>query len=153
MLWLQPTIFHFCALELFICQVTWRQYIQIQYSKSQLFFYNLKFLTDYSLIYSTLYRNSSDERLFFSFSWCWCNNCKKNSFHNLECQVWPLSICWLIDWCLAPTIAIFQLYRGVLYFFHIKNSRSNITKILSNFFYFVATYFHWGNLNCQQKYS
>ena len=28
-----------------------------------------------------------------------------------------LVFCFLIGWCLAPTLAIFQLYRGVVFLF------------------------------------
>ena len=38
-------------------------------------------------------------------------------------KVWILSswlIDWLIDWCLTPTLAIFQLYRGVNKFYLIS---------------------------------
>ena len=39
----------------------------------------------------------------------------------LHCLLLSLSILinWLIDWCLTPTLAVFQLYRGVNKFYYL----------------------------------
>ena len=45
-----------------------------------------------------------------------------NSHTNLK-YFWSYTsfmIDWLIDWCLTPTLAIFQLYRGIIQVLKIK---------------------------------
>jgi hypothetical protein len=48
-------------------------------------------------------------------------------------KFYQLSIDWLIDWCLTPTLAVFQLYRGVENFIYNKLIAKN-TSLKINIF-------------------
>ena len=49
-------------------------------------------------------------------------------------------IVWLIDWCLTPTLAVFQLYRGVIKLLFKGTVSCKIVSIKSDYKIFVYRY-------------
>ena len=54
-------------------------------------------LTNYEMLYGEL------EYIFYKFVWV-------QQFHLID---------WLIDWCLTPTLAVFQIYRGIQFHLYV----------------------------------